>query len=85
MLLLRVCMPSPQLVEQLLHSLNVLHLQSTGAVITMNQNRLYVTAYQMFSWQFVHTIMISYLGFCMLLSSFPVSRMVFLRKARAVL
>ena len=46
MLLLRVCIPSPQLVEQLLHSPNVLHLQSTGTGITTNQNGFIVIVNQ---------------------------------------
>ena len=48
MLLLRVCIPSPQFAEQLLHSPNVLHLQSTGAVITPNQNGFIVIVNQRF-------------------------------------
>ena len=82
MLLLRVCIPSPQLAEQLLHPPNVLHLQSTGAVIkTKSRN---VALELNFYWLNVDNVMTSYLGFRMVLSSVQVGHMVFLRRAPAV-
>ena len=48
MLLLRVCIPTSQLAEQLLHSPKVLHLQSTGTGITTNQNGFIVIVNQRF-------------------------------------